>query len=55
MVSSNHLDPEAVGQRKASVDTTGTDGLLTKHISVYSNDGISPVLSLTMTVEVVKK
>ena len=55
MVSSNHLDPGAVGQIRVSIDTTGASSLLTKHVSVYSNDRISPVLSLTVTVEVIQK
>jgi hypothetical protein len=44
-----------VGQIKASVDTTGRSGPLIKHISIYSNDRTNPVLSLSMTLDIVQK
>jgi len=37
------------------VDTTGKLGQLEKHISVYSNDRVTPVLSLSVTMNVVQK
>ena len=55
MISSDHLEPGAVGQIKASVDTTGRSGPLIKHISVYSNDRTNPVLSLSVTMDIVQK
>ncbi len=54
-VSSNHLEPGAVGQIKASVDTRGESGPLLKLISIHSNDSTNPVFSLSMTMEVVRK
>jgi hypothetical protein len=55
VISSDHLEPGAVGQIKASVDTTGRSGPLIKHISVYSNDRTNPVLSLSVTMDIVQK
>ncbi len=55
MISSNHLDPGAVGHIKATVDTTGRSGPLEKHITVYSNDRRSPALSLSLRMEIVQK
>jgi hypothetical protein len=53
VVSSDHLEPGATGQIKATVDTAGRSGRLVKHISVYSNDRTKPVLSLSVSMDVV--
>jgi hypothetical protein len=37
------------------VDTTGRSGLLVKKISVYSNDRINPVRTITMTMDIIQK
>jgi hypothetical protein len=55
VISSNRLEPGSVGQIKVSVDTAGKAGHLEKHVSVYSNDRTIPVLTLTLTLDVVKK
>jgi hypothetical protein len=55
VISSNHLEPGAVGQIKADVDTTGKSGHLVKHVSVYSNDRMNPVLSFSLVMDVVQK
>jgi len=55
VVSSDHLEPGAVGQIKASVDTTNRMGSLVKHITIYSNDQSRPALSLSISMDVVKK
>jgi len=44
-----------VGQIKVSVDTAGKAGHLEKHISVYSNDRTTPVLTLTLTMDIDQK
>ena len=55
MISSDHLGPGNAGQIKASVDTTGRTGRLEKHVSVYSNDGTNPVVTLSLTMEIIQK
>jgi len=55
VVSSDHLAPGAVGQIKATVDTAGRSGYVAKHINVYSNDRLNPVLSLTIMMDIVGK
>ena len=55
MISSDHLEPGTVGHVKATVDTAGKNGPLTKHISIYSNDRLTPVLSVEMNMDVVQK
>jgi hypothetical protein len=55
VISSDHLEPGAVGHIKASVDTAGRSGPLLKHISIYSNDRTNPVLSLSIALDVVQK
>jgi hypothetical protein len=53
VVSSDHLLPGATGQIKASVHTAGRLGQMTKHITVFSNDRSNPVLSFTLSLQVV--
>lgn len=55
MISSDHLEPGAIGRVQATVNTTNISGYLSKHFSIYSNDRITPVLSVEMTMDVVKK
>jgi hypothetical protein len=55
VVSSDHLDPGAVGRVKATVSTATSNGPVTKHISIYSNDRVTPVLSVEVTLDVVPK
>jgi hypothetical protein len=55
VISSDHLNPGTSGQIKASVDTTGKNGPLEKHVSVYSNDRSNPVVSLSLIMDVVQK
>jgi len=55
VISSDHLEPGALGQIKASVNTTGRRGPLMKHITVYSNDRSNPVLSFSLIMDVVQK
>lgn len=55
MISSNHLDPGAVGQIKADVDTTDKSGHVVKYVSVYSSDRMNPVLSLSLIMDIVQK
>jgi hypothetical protein len=44
-----------MGQIKVTVDTAGKIGHLEKHVSVYSNDRSTPVLTLTLTLDIVQK
>jgi hypothetical protein len=37
------------------VDTTGRSGILVKKISIYSNDRITPVRTIVMTVDIIQK
>jgi hypothetical protein len=55
VISSDHLAPGSVGQIKASVDTAGRSGSLVKHISVYTNDRSNPVVTLSVTMDIVQK
>jgi hypothetical protein len=55
VISSDHLAPGAVGQIKASIDTTNRNGPLIKHVTIHSKDRTNPVLSLSMTLDVVQK
>jgi hypothetical protein len=43
------------GQLKVSVDTTGKAGVLLKHVSIYSNDRVRPVVTVTVSVDIVQK
>ena len=53
MISSDHLDPGAIGRVKATVATGNSNGPVLKHITIYSNDRITPVLSVEVTLDVV--
>jgi hypothetical protein len=53
VISSDHLDPGVVGRVKATVATVNGSGPVLKHISIYSNDRITPVLSVELTLDVV--
>jgi hypothetical protein len=53
VISSDHLDPGAVGRVKATVGTATINGHVLKHISVYSNDRVTPVLTVEMSLDVV--
>jgi hypothetical protein len=55
VISSDHLKPGETGQIKATVDTTGRKGFLDKHISVYSNDPVKPVITLSLTLTIVPR
>ena len=55
MISSDHLEPGSVGNIKATVDTANRNGYMTKHVTIYSNDRTTPVLSVEMTMDVVQK
>jgi len=53
VISSDHLDPGAIGRVKVTVATINSNGPLSKHISIYSNDRITPVLTVEVTLNVV--
>ena len=55
MISSDHLEPGAVGRVQATVNTGSNNGRISKHVSIYSNDRTQPVLSVEVTMDVVKK
>jgi len=55
VISSDHLEPGAIGRVQATVNTSNIIGHLSKHITIYSNDRITPVLSVEMAMDVVKK
>jgi len=55
VISSDHLDPGAVGRIKTAVATDNIRGPVAKHITIYSNDPITPALSVEVTLEVVPK
>jgi hypothetical protein len=55
VISSDHLEPGAVGRVQATVNTGSNNGHISKHISIYSNDRIQPVLSVEVTMDVVNK
>jgi hypothetical protein len=55
VISSDHLDPGAVGRVKTSVATDNIRGLVAKHVTIYSNDRVTPAVSVEMTLEVVPK
>jgi hypothetical protein len=54
VVSSDHLKPGAVGWIQATVDTANKSGHMEKQITVYSNDRTNPMVSLSMSLDVVK-
>jgi len=53
VISSDHLEPGAVGQVKATVETTNANGPLSKHVSIYSNDRVTPVVTVEIAMNVV--
>jgi hypothetical protein len=55
VISSDHLDPGAIGHVKATVATENRKGPVLKQISIYSNDRITPVLSVEVKLDVVPK
>jgi hypothetical protein len=55
VISSDHLDPGAVGRVKTSVATDNIRGPVAKHVTIYSNDRITPAVSVEVTLEVVPK
>ena len=55
MISSDHLDPGALGRVKTTVATANLSGPVVKHITIYSNDRTTPALSVEMTLEVVPR
>jgi hypothetical protein len=55
VISSDHLEPGAVGRVQATVNTGNHIGRLAKHISIYSNDRLTPVISVELAMDVVKK
>jgi hypothetical protein len=55
VISSDHLDPGAIGRVKATVTTANINGPVSKHISIYSNDRVTPVLSVEVNLDVVPK
>lgn len=52
VISSDHLDPGAIGRVKATVATVNSNGPLLKHISIYSNDRITPVITVEVALDV---
>jgi hypothetical protein len=55
VVSSDHLGPGAVGRVKATVDTSNRHGRLEKYVTLYSNDRTNPVLTLSLSMDIVEK
>jgi hypothetical protein len=55
VISSDHLEPGAVGHVKVTVNTAGKSGPVSKRISIYSNDRTTPVLSVEVSMEVTQK
>jgi hypothetical protein len=55
VISSNRLEPGSVGQVKVTVDTAGKMGNLEKYVTVYTNDRVTPVITFTLTLEVLQK
>jgi hypothetical protein len=53
VISSDHLEPGAVGQVKATVETTNANGPLSKRVTIYSNDLVTPVVTVEMVMNVV--
>jgi hypothetical protein len=52
VISSDHLDPGAIGRVKVTVTTANISGPVSKHISIYSNDRVTPVLSVEVALNV---
>jgi hypothetical protein len=55
VISSDHLDPGAIGRVKTTVATDNISGPAAKHVTIYSNDRAAPALSVEVTLEVVPK
>ncbi len=55
MVSSDRLKPGETGQIRATVDTAGRSGAMSKYITVYSNDPVTPILTLSLTFTITQK
>jgi hypothetical protein len=55
VVSSDRLAPGTVGHVKATVDTANRHGRLEKHVTIYSNDRTNPVLTLSLSLEIMEK
>jgi hypothetical protein len=53
VISSDHLEPGAIGRVKATVSTGNNSGPILKHITIYSNDRTTPVLSVEVALDVV--
>ncbi len=51
MVSSTRLEPGAAGQIRVTVDTAGRTGHLVKYVTIYTNDRVRPVSTLTLSVD----
>jgi hypothetical protein len=41
-----------MAQLKVSVDTTGRTGMLAKHVTIYSNDGVTPMTTVTVRLSI---
>jgi hypothetical protein len=55
VISSDRLEPGKSGQIKATVDTTGKMGRIEKHVSIYSNDPQNPVITVSLSFDIVQK
>ena len=55
MISSNRLVSGSSGKIMVSIDTTERSGPLVKYITIYSNDRTQPLVTLSVTMDVVKK
>jgi len=53
VISSDHLGPGVVGRVQATVNTANITGPILKHFSIYSNDRITPVITVEMAMDVV--
>jgi hypothetical protein len=54
VISSDRLEPGKTGQIKATIETAGRAGHLEKYITVYSNDSINPVVTLSVILDIVQ-
>ena len=52
LVSSDRLEPGATAQLKVSVDTAGRLGSMTKHVTIRSNDQVTPTIPVTVMLTV---
>jgi hypothetical protein len=53
VISSDHLKPGEIGRVNATVQTINISGPSLKHLSVYSNDLVTPVLVMEISINVV--